>query len=627
MKKTLLMMFLFLSLNCAAYERIIEFDSKIDLFRDGRLFVTEDITVQAEGNKIKRGIYRDFPTVYNLSGGFKKYVPFNVVKVSRNGNPEPYFTKSITNGVRLYIGNQNRFLKTGVYKYSITYSTDNQLLFFDKFDEIYWNVTGNNWAFTIEKASATVTYEGRTFDDIIKYGGYTGIKGSREQNFSVEQDNQGNLTFTSAKKLSPGEGFTVYLDFPKGYVNAPLKSESMRKFVKDNNSVFIVAGGFIVTLLLNIFFWIQVGRDPEKGVVIPRFNPPDNLAPAGVRFIYKMGYDEKALSAAIVSMAVKGAVIIEEVYDKKIKLVKSSSPDKLSSPEKKLYESLFEKSSEMSFVSGTDMIQIRKSISKFKSSLKTEFEKNYFNSNKRYLLPGIVISIFTIFYSGLNTPETFGTIFLTFWTSAWTIGVLKILNNIYKSFIDFKEKNQLKALLSGIFMSVFAIPFLAGEVFGVTMLVKITSFYFITFLLLHMATGFYFYKWMKAPTMLGQKTIALIEGFREFLTRVEKNRLETLYKNEELPGIFEKFLPYAIALDVEDKWAEKIQEILSKTDIRYDSSGWYRGSSISFSSGSLGSLSGALTDAVTSASSSASSGGGSGGSSGGGGGGGGGGGW
>lgn len=622
MKKVfIILLFFSLSSTCFAYERILDFDSKIDISRDGKLTVTETITVRAEGDKIKRGIYRDFPTIYKLKGGFQKYVPFDVIKVTKNDIDEPYFTQSTKSGVRLYIGKQDIFLKQGVYTYSITYSTENQLFFFDEFDEIYWNVTGNEWAFTIENVNAMVTYEGNTLDDVIKYGGYTGIKGSRQQDFNTENDHAGNLVFKTLKKLTPGEGFTIYVDFPKGYVNEPLRTESLRKFVYDNRSIFIISAGFLVVLLLNTFFWFEVGKDPERGVIVPRFTPPDNLAPAAVRFVYKMGYDERVFSAALVSMAVKGALIIEESDDKKIKIIKSSVLKDLSKPEKKLYELLFEKGSEISFSSSSDLINLRKSVGKFKSALGMEFEKNYFNSNKRYLLPGAIMSVFTIIYAGINTPETFGTVFLVVWTSLWTVGVLGILTKVYKSYKYFIEKNEFKYLIQGIFMSVFAIPFLAGEVFGITMLIKMASVYFTAVLAGHIVSGFFFYKWMKAPTKLGQKTINIIEGFKEFLMRVEKDRLLTLYKCEQLPDIFEKFLPYAIALEVEDKWAEKIEQILKQSNIKYESGGWYRGEGVSASFGSLSELSGSLSDAVASASSSASSGG-SGGSSGGGGGGG-----
>lgn len=63
-------------------ETILSFDSKIVVNEDSSLVVTEKIKVNAEGQSIKRGIYRDFP----LTSPFHDYlVPFEVISTERNG--------------------------------------------------------------------------------------------------------------------------------------------------------------------------------------------------------------------------------------------------------------------------------------------------------------------------------------------------------------------------------------------------------------------------------------------------------------------------------------------------------------------------------------------------------------
>jgi uncharacterized membrane protein YgcG len=266
--------FLLLYLNILAYEKIVDFESHIDIFRNSKLVVTEKITVNAEGKKIRRGIYRDFPTVYKIKGGLKKYVPFRVLKVTKNGKPENYFTKSIANGVRVYIGKDNVFLKPGIYSYKITYETDNQLLYFEDFDEIYWNVTGNEWDFEIESARAYVTFEGSVLSDIIKYGGYTGVKGSTARDFQTRYDDEGNLIFYTTKKLARNEGFTIYLDFPKGYVVEPDKNKSLRKIINDNkNAVIIIAGLLISFLIVEKERLLLIYKENELPGIFEKFLP------------------------------------------------------------------------------------------------------------------------------------------------------------------------------------------------------------------------------------------------------------------------------------------------------------------------------------------------------------------
>jgi uncharacterized membrane protein len=146
-----------------------------------------------------------------------------------------------------------------------------------------------------------------------------------------------------------------------------------------------------------------------------------------------------------------------------------------------------------------------------------------------------------------------------------------------------------------------------------------------------------FYQLMRAPTLTGRKILDKIEGFKMYLSIAEKERLNLLNPPDKTPELFEKYLPYAFALDVEQEWSEQFSDVLSKA---YGPSAdnaprWYSGPSWHTlgASGFTSSLGSSLTTAVSSAASSSSSspgsssGGGGGGSSGGGGGGGGGGGW
>jgi uncharacterized membrane protein len=139
-----------------------------------------------------------------------------------------------------------------------------------------------------------------------------------------------------------------------------------------------------------------------------------------------------------------------------------------------------------------------------------------------------------------------------------------------------------------------------------------------------------FYNLLKAPTLLGRKVLDKIEGFKIYLSTAEKERLNYIVPADETPEVFEKYLPYALALDVEQEWAEKFSSILDKAVIEKNySPSWYSGNNWSaFGSGSfVSSFSSSFSSAVSSSSTAPGSSSGSGGSSGGGGGGGGGGGW
>lgn len=99
---TLLSVF-FLSSPCIGEEKIQQFSSLIEIHTDGGLTITEKITVLAEGDKIRRGIYRDFPTRYKDRSGKAKTVGFQLLDVKRDGKREPFRLENISNGVRYSI--------------------------------------------------------------------------------------------------------------------------------------------------------------------------------------------------------------------------------------------------------------------------------------------------------------------------------------------------------------------------------------------------------------------------------------------------------------------------------------------------------------------------------------------
>ena len=67
------------------------------------------------------------------------------------------------------------------------------------------------------------------------------------------------------------------------------------------------------------------------------------------------------------------------------------------------------------------------------------------------------------------------------------------------------------------------------------------------------------FSWLKAPTPVGRKAMDDIEGFRQYLGVAEEDRLNAMNPPDKTPELFEKFLPYAVALDVQNAWAKKFR--------------------------------------------------------------------
>ncbi|HST37497.1 MAG TPA: DUF2207 domain-containing protein, partial [Allosphingosinicella sp.] len=199
-------------------ERIISYLSDVIIARDGSFEVTETIRVNAEGNRIQRGIYRDFPTRYN-NNGRRVRVGFEVRGVERDGQAERWRTENVGNGVRIWIGDENVMLPRGQHSYVIRFHTTRQLGFFEGYDEIYWNVTGNGWLFPIDMAEARIHLpSARPFG---QRSIYTGPAGSTDSYGEVVSERPGEIHFRTTRALGPEEGFTIAVAFPKGVVDPP----------------------------------------------------------------------------------------------------------------------------------------------------------------------------------------------------------------------------------------------------------------------------------------------------------------------------------------------------------------------------------------------------------------------
>jgi hypothetical protein len=204
MRRLLLAAFVFLATQVSAFaqERIVSFISDVRVQQNGDLDVTETITIQAEGSQFRRGIFRDFPTSYRRrSDGTNVIVGFDVISVTRNGQPENYTTESYSNGVRTRIGRADVIIPRGQHTYAIRYRTTRQIGFFDKFDELYWNATGNGWNFAIDTAEARITLPQGA--QIGQNALYTGPQGATGKDARVVEQSGNRIVWRTTRRLSP----------------------------------------------------------------------------------------------------------------------------------------------------------------------------------------------------------------------------------------------------------------------------------------------------------------------------------------------------------------------------------------------------------------------------------------
>ncbi|MGE5601322.1 MAG: DUF2207 domain-containing protein, partial [Pseudomonadota bacterium] len=294
----------------AAEERIQRFVSDVQIQKDSSLEVTETIDVRAEHNAINRGIYRDFPTRYRGPHGSQVRIGFTFRDATLDGTPVQASTETVSNGVRIRLGDPDKLVDIGDHRYVIRYKTTRQVGRFKDFDELYWNATGNGWMFPIDVAEARIRLPAA-----VRFGQrsvYTGAQGSTASNAQVIEEKPGDISFQTTGPLGPYEGLTVAVAFPKDVVAEPTESDRTKWILADYGPPVV---GVIALLGLGIFLyfaWARAGRNPRAGTIVPLFSPPADLTPAGMRYIWKMGADNRVFAAALVDMGVRGHIRLSE---------------------------------------------------------------------------------------------------------------------------------------------------------------------------------------------------------------------------------------------------------------------------------------------------------------------------
>ncbi len=559
-------------------ERILDYHSDITVNPDGSMDVRETIKVRVRGQQIKRGIYRDFPTTFRDRFGQIQRVGFHLREVTRNGQPDGSRIEDTGNQVRVYVGKADVLLPPGDYTYTLGYRSTHQLSYFPDHDELYWNVTGNGWVFAIDEASATVTLPPGVPARRIRLEGYTGPLGAKGQDFTSRLGSDGKSTFRTTTRLAPKSGLTIVVSFPKGFVQqppalpapAPTRAVTQPAPAAEDPAVtrkMEMTGG-LGLLVLGVYYvliWWLVGRDPEGGAIMPRYEPPAEFSPAAIRYLSRNEFDDRTFAAAVLNMAVKGHLTIRDEGGTFILTKKGENSAGLSPDEKAVSSHLMGANNTIRIESSNHVV-IRSALQALEKSLRASQGKLYFRGNRLYLLPGYLLALAVLAavmaplfswspelalfmaaaYGGLAT----GACRLAIWAvRRWRDSVFADNMNLADAIVKSLLAVLVLALEAGLlwaFSSPPSSPIVVGLVVSIV------------------GVNFLFYYLISAPTRAGRRALDHIEGFKMFLTAVDSDRLRMMGAVEKTPQLFDKYLPYALALDMEHQWAGQFSDVFAR---------------------------------------------------------------
>lgn len=553
--------------RAAGDERILSFRSEITVLPDASLVVRETIRVRAAGRQINHGIYRDFPTRFRSSEGIWFEVPLVVTEVMRDGQPEHWRTQERESGIRALIGDAEELLAPGEHTYTVAYHTERQLGFFSDHVELFWNVTGHDWVFPIDEIEARVLLprgvSGASLEVV------TGARGSKEREATAAWGGEDGAVFRAVRPFQVGEGLTVIVKWPRGFVTEPVEPQLWWwYFLAANRSAIAGLAGLLLVVTYYVLSGRQVARGPERGLIAPNAEVPADLSPAALRVMRTCRCDERAFAATVVQMAIKGYLVIVESCGKYTLRRGDAGRAVLAHEEALVADDLRLERNGQIVIESANHIEIGGAVNDLKNFLRVSLERFHLLRNREYLLPGMVLSVVVLGATLTLEPGlrsfTRGLIalLLFFWTIAVALLIVQIGHRWHDVFL--RRGHQRDTLFHAASITVFAVPFLAAELLGLGLIIRLGSYSYGVLLLGVAVVNTHFHYLFKAPASAGRRLFDQIEGFAICLAAAEAD-----WTNrpglEPTPAVYERFLPYAIGLGLEAQWSRQFEDQLTRT--------------------------------------------------------------
>ena len=581
------------------------FEAELRVSLDGSLEVTETIRPRFTGSW--QGIYRDLSLEHRTAEDWRERLEVELLSITDEAGEPLVFVDTREGGwlrrFRIWVPGAEDATRTLVIRYVVR----NALRFFDQgseagyLDELYWNVTGNDWQVPIELARARVILPEGVLPT--QWAGYTGAWG--EAGADIRSEAVGNtVAFEVTRTLGSYEGFTVAVGWEPGAVARYPGPSLFRRLWRAGWPVIIPGLAFLLLLVR----WMKEGRDPARRAITVQYEPPEELSPAELGTLVDHRAQTHDLTATLVDLAVRGYIHIEE---------RAATTKDLGSE--------------------TDYVFHLKKAQEEWGALKTH-ERRYLEGLSQYAdvmatagawharVAGEAYAV--VDGEGAGEGPTYGSVPLSHLMDRFSAQLQSVGDAVYAQLIDrgYYKRNPsiVKNLWTAggillIMLSLFTLPWVMVDP-SPGMHPLLVPGAMILSGIIFLVGGVI----MPARTPAGARAMEGALGFKEFLSRVEEDRFKRMITS---PGMFERFLPYAMAFRVESRWAKAFEGMSTEAP------GWYSGShrgaflasSFALDVGRMSSTAGRTMSysASSSSSSSGSSGGGSsGGGSGGGGGGG-----
>ena len=480
---------------------ITRFNSNMNVAQDGTMTVQEHLTMYFRGQY--HGIYRDIPIQYPGPHGSNYTLFLSITRVVDGFGNKLKYESSVHGAYRhlkIYLPDADNAYQS----VEIDYTVKNAVRWFDDHDELYWNVTGLDWPVPIDEADATILFPPGAADNL-RAQAFTGVYGSAAQNATVAVTGN-DVKVRTNEPLEMREGLTADVYITKGVLTEPSKLTFAVWFLRSNVIVLLPLWAFVVMF----FFWWTKGRDPKPDIsVAPMYGPPKGMSAAEVGTLIDDTVHPRDITATLVDLAVKGYIKIEET-DSKVLLFTHRDYT---------FHSLKDPST---WTSGDLQAHERVMLNHLFAGGATQIRMSELRNH---------------FYTAIPTIKE---------------DVLAALKG--KGMYSVDPDSAHAYVVVGVLIT--AAPFVLAQWLHLADVIGAPGL-LIAACIIAFIVVFLFARIMTAKSLKGVRTKVEILGLQEFITRVDSDRLKRMP-----PDTFEKILPFAMALGIENRWAKAFQGIV-----------------------------------------------------------------
>ena len=316
-----------------------------------------------------------------------------------------------------------------------------------------------------------------------------------------------------------------------------------------------------------MLFRSRIGPEPKRGVVVSRYEPPEGLSPAATRFIATGTTDGRSFAAVIAQLAVRRCLRVEPDNGKyKLSRLMSdrATESSLTPEEKRALAVLFEDGPEIELSPALDQrnqAQNGRYVNAIHEELDKQIGGKYMTRHAGVIaLGGLATFVMALPLAVTATGrDPTGALFMTLWIlfCGLMLGAMIEMSFVTAWKTTIRSRKGWLSVLPGTAVIV---------IFGgaIALLLKnLASGVSVSYALMVAALLAVNLGWapqLKRKTKLGREVLDQIVGFRQFLEKVEQDRMNRLTPDAETPNDLDRLVPYAIALEVREAWGDRLAQ-------------------------------------------------------------------